>query len=106
MKYKSIDTIQLIHNLLRRERLIAMIESGLKIMDAFDPEITQHMLKAAYNEKRDIEAELSFRKLEKKFDLFLEMRDKSILYTNSIEELQKKGMPAPLTFEPKMVNQC
>lgn len=103
MDYSKLTLIKLIELLLRSERLIALIESGVQIMEGFEPEVTQNMLTNAYNRKKDIQIELDKRK-PKAFDLFKEISARATLYCNSYEELKTTGMAAPVNFEPKPVN--
>lgn len=102
INYQILTLSGLIQILLRAERLIALIESPVQIMESFDEETLKIMLENAYIKKREVEAELANREAKQNLDRFLRERNRQIMYAGSIEELRQKGMQAPISREPKL----
>lgn len=101
-------TTQLAVQLIRRENLIALLESGVEFGPDFSEDTRQYMLATALLEKQLLQKEISNRTIKEGFKTFLDKRDRQILYCQSETELQQKGMPAPLRFivgAPKQAGQ-
>lgn len=95
--------------LIRRENLIALLETGVEfLMQGFTEEIRDNMLNQAYYEKQLLQTELGKRTKAKQLEEYLNQRDHEILYSTGAEQLKQKGMPAPLSFiggAPKQAGQ-